>query len=1000
MPPAVVYSLSILSAVFICFLPNAWLMTLLSVSHDTANGIADLTIQLIAVGFLVAGIRNSQSKSESVFWKFILLSIVSVAGLAQLPNFVQTPMSAQLYQDVSFLLGFFFVILSLETNPHLSSVPHPANTTGVVPAILFTVICFGYFVLLPASIDKSYYVNHQTSRYFYLLVDTIICVRVIASIVTSPSTYWRFIYSILFFSGFFLLVEVAGPLLTKDINNLPIHTAIPRWVFLPVLIAMVVAKYIPKPRYPDVTPLRDSTPYTLALTGLLVSVHLYSITTPMPFLLHVGIQSALTGIWLATAFILILFNHHKRNRQFHSLQSAIIDKDRNITQGQKHVEALQNALRFSEDTAIVTVSSNAILTCSMEGKILSANPAAVQMFQYLEETLKQRNISTLFAHDDELRHFFSFQSNVFALQRKESGISTEANALRSDQQEFPVQVSLQWAERHENPLIVITFINLTARKLAEKQTLEMKDRFIANISHEFRTPLSIINGILDRFLPQLTNAKDKDDIHTAKRNGLRLVRMVEQLLELSRLANNPKLNLATYQVHHLLEMPVASFSHLAEQSGLSFDADLPAGIWIECDAQGVEKILFNLLANAIKYTPKGGSVRLVVGQREHEVTIDVIDSGIGIHSKFQDKIFDRFQRAENSEHQGIFGVGIGLSLVNELVKAHGWRISVVSEQDQGSKFTLTIPLAEAKKEAELKPTSITPVEVNAMLNEEASSSTQTSERSQHVVLVIEDNPDMQSHLKQIIEREHHCLLAGSGEQGVALAEQFVPDLIVSDLMLPAMDGFEVLKQVKQSEITSHVPVILLTARADLDTRLEGLQLQADDYLSKPFNHHELCIRINNLINSRKQLHDMYQEKLDTEQKALRREGIENAHHQDTDEHKVLTTLDDKFIQKLEQQISQLYQNAELDIASIAANLAMSERQLQRKVKVLLDTSPALLLRQFRLNKAQELLREGHQVGRIAMDVGFSSQTYFGRCFKEAFGCTPKQYQKSATQKPT
>lgn len=992
------YSVSIISALFFCFIPNAWLMAIFSISDSAADGIASLLLQLIVAAFLFVGIRQSKSKSQSIFWKFILLAILSVAGLAQLPSLVQTPMSTQLYQDVSFLLGFFFVLLALETNPHLSTIPHPANTTGVVPAILFTVICFGYFVLLPASVDKNYYVNHQTSRYFYLLVDIIICSRVLYSLFTSSSNYWRFLYSILFFSGLFLLVEVAIPLIVHSGGALPIHTTIPRWVFLPVLIAIIVAKNIKEPHYPDTHIRGDSTRYTLALTALLLTIHLYSITTPTPFLLHVGIQSLLTGIWLAIAFSLVMLNHHRRNRQFTKLKRALADNDTYAKQRKKHIESLQNQLRFSEDTAIVTVSNNAILTCSIDGRILSANPAAVHMFQYLEEVLQQHNVSTLFAPNDELKHFFNFQSNVFSLQRKETGISTEANALRSDQQEFPVQVSLQWAERHENPLIVITFINLTARKLAEQQTLEMKDRFIANISHEFRTPLSIINGILDRFLSQLSNKKDKDDLNTAKRNGLRLVRMVEQLLELSRLANNPKLNLATYQVHHLLEMPVASFSRLAEQSQLTFETTLPAGIWIECDAQSVEKILFNLLANAIKYTPKGGSVKVVAGLREHEVTIDIIDSGIGISTQFQDKIFERFQRAETGEHLGVFGVGIGLSLVNELVKAHGWRISVVSEQGQGSKFTLTIPQAEAKPETEQKPPNITPVEVGVLLNEQASSSTQSTNQSQHVILVIEDNPDMQAHLKQIIEHEHHCLVAGTGEHGVSLAQKFIPDLIVSDLMLPTMDGFEVLKQIKQTEVTAHIPVILLTARADLDTRLEGLQLKADDYLSKPFNHHELCIRINNLIDNRKQLHHFYAEKHSLEQKTHRREIIETSAKHGAQSEAVLRTLDDKFIEKLEHQISQHYANTELDVACIAANLAMSERQLQRKVKVLLDTSPTLLLRQYRLNKAQELLQQGKQVGRIAMEVGFSSQTYFGRCFKEAFDCTPKQYQKMAMSK--
>ena len=242
-----------------------------------------------------------------------------------------------------------------------------------------------------------------------------------------------------------------------------------------------------------------------------------------------------------------------------------------------------------------------------------------------------------------------------------------------------MQAELQWAEREEQPLVVITFINLTARKLAEQQALDLKDKFIANISHEFRTPLTIINGILDRYLVKAQSDEEGKELKTAKRNGLRLVRMVEQLLELSRLSDNPQLTMATYRLKTLMSMPADSFSRLATQNKLTLTCDIPDTIWLDCDAQAFDKIIFNLIANAIKYTPAGGSIQVIAHSNSDNFTLDIIDTGIGIAPDSQSKIFERFQRADDEKNQGVFGVGIGLSLVNELVKAHNWQINVVSE---------------------------------------------------------------------------------------------------------------------------------------------------------------------------------------------------------------------------------------------------------------------------------------------------------------------------------
>ena len=268
-----------------------------------------------------------------------------------------------------------------------------------------------------------------------------------------------------------------------------------------------------------------------------------------------------------------------------------------------------------------------------------------------------------------------------------------------------------------------------------------------------------------------------------------------------------------------------------------------------------------------------------------------------------------------------------------------------------------------------------------------------AEHSHQVVLVIEDNVDMQSHIKQVIEQRHHCILAGSGELGLQLANEYLPDLIVCDLMLTGIDGFEVLQQIKQNEMTAHIPVILLTARSDLESRLQGLNLNADEYLSKPFNHNELLTRIQNLIENRQKLQQTYLNKFQDSQKEERRiTSQENVSKlaEDTSES---VNQDEKFLSKLEAMVAKHYSDPSLDISALSKELAMSERQLQRRIKVLLGTTPNNFIKEFRLKKAQELLKSGAQIGRIALDVGFSSQTYFGRCFKEMFQCTPKQYQQ-------
>ena len=989
-------SIKLLSAFFasiIIFLPHSWLAEALATSWGNTTNSANLLMQLIAAAWAMLCAKKCRSRSFKLFWQYLSFALI-LLGARQFIELLGFHISGSLIENFITLFAYFFILLAIESKPHLSEAPHNNFLNGRIPSVFFILFCFCYLVLLPAEFLVKDYYSAQTKILFDVIFSALIFVRTAQCLVHSSHYFWRIVYSALLTGWASMLyanlVHIKAFGYIASTNYLLQIASIAPYFCLIVAAIFVTsrldqAKQISKETAPEI--------YTLVLIVLSVAFHLFGIETGAFFIVDSSVQASMIFTWFLMGASLVALSIISKTKTNNELVANINQTNHKVTELERQTSSLTSAISNSEFKAIVNASNNAILTTDTSGKVLSANPAAVQMFQSLEQELIGTAVNNLFALSDEMHYFFNFQSNVYSLQRKELGISVECLSLRSDGTEFPAQAELQWAHRQDKPLIVITFINLSARKLAEKQALESKDKFIANISHEFRTPLTIINGIIDRFAAKTDSESEREELTTAKRNGLRLVRMVEQLLELSRLSDNPELSFSTYRLATLMAMPLDSFSRLASQSQLTFHSEIPDDLWLECDAQAFEKIIFNLLANAIKYTPKNGSIQINAYAEQDTIFIDVIDSGIGITKDSQEKIFERFQRAEDVKNQSTFGVGIGLSLVNELVKAHGWRIGLVSEHGHGSKFTLSIPLEAANEQEADIALSISENEVNALLIEQDTESNNKASGDEQVVLVIEDNIDMQSHIKQVIEQQHHCLIAGSGELGLQLAQTYLPDLIVCDLMLTGIDGFEVLKELKHHELTAHIPVIMLTARSDLDSRLQGLNLKADEYLSKPFNQYELLSRIQSLIANRHELQKHYLAQFTANQKAERKQASQEKVAQLAPESDAAFDAEEKFLQKLEAVIAQHYTDPNLDITFIANALAMSERQLQRKIKVILNTSPNNFLKEFRLKQAQALLIGGAQIGRIALDVGFSSQTYFGRCFKESFGCTPKQFQK-------
>ncbi|WP_085296732.1 hybrid sensor histidine kinase/response regulator transcription factor [Cognaticolwellia mytili] len=995
-------------SIVLTLLPYYFIGQFFAPNNDIWQVITLLLLQMISASFVVISYLRIISKQLKLFWQFMSLAVTSALISHFLLNFTLITHNLFLVDFFS-LFSYFFILLAIETKPHISKTRINRNISSRVPAIFFTLTCFSYLVVLPLEFAATNAAKVLSSKLFHLLIVTLIFMRLVVTSYQCRGKHWCQIYCMLAIAAaamlvnnsitYFNLFDTFSYIGAKNIISLPSYffnllTLLPYCALIfaanSSLAFSVTATETQERSMPEL--------YLILLTVTLISFHLAGIELNLHYKTPSYLQSLLVITWLVIAFSLLTLIAYRKNKQNITNEQQISLQKSAQDELVKLNLLLTNSMINSEDKAIVNVSSNAILTTAVDGKVLSANPAAVQLFQCLEREIVGSRVNSFFSSDDEMHYFFDFKSNVYTLQRKEVGISKECTAIRKDGTNFPVQAELQWADRDEKPLVVITFINLTARKLAEQQALDLKDKFIANISHEFRTPLTIINGILDRYLIKQHTDEEGKELQTAKRNGLRLVRMVEQLLELSRLSDNPKLTIATYRLHTLMAMPADSFARLAKQNNLSLSCDIPDDIWLECDAQAFEKIIFNLIANAIKYTPAGGDIKVMAHKSNDHFTLDIIDTGIGIDSASQAKIFERFQRADDEKNRGVFGVGIGLSLVSELVKAHQWKISVVSEYNNGSKFSLTIPCTPAIEDEKSTPTSISQTEVSSLLVEQHQSHQEKKPAHQKVILVIEDNLDMQTHIKQVIEQQHHCLLADSGEQGLVLAQEYMPDLIVCDIMLTGIDGFAVLKQLKSHEMTSHIPVILLTARSDLDSRLYGLNLQADEYLSKPFNHQELLTRISNLIAGRAQLQKNYFENFKKDLQKTRKDNSFNNVADLTQVDSEELTLDSKFLEKLEMMTAKVYMDTDLDIIRLATEMAMSERQLQRKIKVLLGITPNNFIKEFRLKKAKVLLQNGSQIGRIALDVGFSSQTYFGRCFKEHYACTPKQYQQQLQQK--
>ena len=503
---------------------------------------------------------------------------------------------------------------------------------------------------------------------------------------------------------------------------------------------------------------------------------------------------------------------------------------------------------------------------------------------------------------------------------------------------------------------------------------QLKSRFFANISHEFRTPLTLILGPLNQFISGTFSGDPHTYFQMMKRNGERLLQLINQLLDLSKLeAGKLTLALQPLDLTRFLQVIAGQFDSLAASKNIQFHTEFPRHTLITLfDKDKLEKVLTNLLANAFKFTPEEGEVWLSLNQSSPEkLFITVRDNGIGIPEDQLAHIFDRFYQVEGNPYEG---TGIGLALVKELVELHNGTITVHSHPGEGSTFLIHLPIELAEAEDTI-PLSNSDISLTPYLPTPASSmDVSSADHSEApVLLVVEDHPEVRSYIRLIMSGAYQVLEAKDGQEGLQIAQRELPDMIISDVMMPNLDGNAFTTAIKTDERTSHIPVILLTAKGGKDSKLEGLETGADDYLTKPFDEAELKVRVANLVEQRRRL----RAKLGEQVIKLEPQNIQ------------INSADERFLRRVMGIIETYMADEVFSIEDLGKEVGMSRSQLHRKLKALTDQSPSVFLRTLRLKRAHQLLQQ--RVGtaaEISYQVGFSSPAYFSKCFKDQFGMTP------------
>lgn len=531
--------------------------------------------------------------------------------------------------------------------------------------------------------------------------------------------------------------------------------------------------------------------------------------------------------------------------------------------------------------------------------------------------------------------------------------------------------------------LIVTYRTILLKKQIAERSAASKLSFFTNVSHELRTPLTLIADPVERLL-------EEDNLTLQQRSMLKLIRknvelmlrLVGEILDLRKIdSGKMKIEPCKFDLTDALTTWLNSFEAMAQKRNMTLTLDVDKEMIVIADINKVERIVYNLLSNSMKFTPMGGKVKLSAHfDGKDYVTICVEDNGIGIPKDHQTHIFERFYQEHSN---GTVGSGIGLSIVKAFTVLHGGYVNVESEEGKGSKFSVTLPKEVAESEnlqtvsgAEVPREYIEEAEESAITHSESKAKDLLTDidnietENKPTVLVIDDNNDVLTYLSTLMGDSYTVITASNGKEGLAIANKRVPDIVVSDVMMPIMDGIELCRRLKTERATSHIPVLLLTARTLDQHKLEGYEGGADGYITKPFSGKLLLSRMNNILENRKRL----------------REAVIDGEYETTKSN----DADTKFINEFKKVVREQMSNSDLNVETVSEMLGLSRVQLYRKVKAMTGSTPVEVIRISRLRKARQLLSSSHKtVAEISYEVGFSSPSYFTKCFKDYYGKIPK-----------
>ena len=550
-------------------------------------------------------------------------------------------------------------------------------------------------------------------------------------------------------------------------------------------------------------------------------------------------------------------------------------------------------------------------------------------------------------------------------------------------------------------------ISAQAEELQEMD--KAKSHFLANISHEFKTPLTLILNTLeeehqDKIMQAVSKMQvpnsatvfdqrtlSKKELDILRRNTYRLQTLIDQILDLSKLENKQlELQAAPADFENYLKELISSFEDLAKNKNIAIrfippieiDPGNEGNIELYFDQEKMDKIIYNLLGNAIKFTPENGNIEITLHRNNNALALKVKDSGIGIPKEDLPQIFDRFYRVKRADQYAYEGTGIGLALVKELTLLHHGQIAVESVIDQGTCFTLSFPLGKAHLRPEELAVDI-PLGFRQKIGMQTieqnydpiALETISNDSEKPILLIIEDNEDLRYHQQKSFADSYQVLLAKDGVEGVEKALEVIPDLIVCDIMMPNKNGYEVCAELKADERTSHIPIILLTAKAAQEEKIEGLSVGADDYLTKPYHQAELKLRLNNQLRHIKNIQAQFSLTQTTQSSALKTTQTQNP-----------------FIKKIYEIIEVNYKDPNFSVEELSAAVHLSRSHLYRKIKALTGETANNLIRTFRLQEAKKLLESMEvNASEVAYMVGFNSPSYFYKCFKAEYNITAGEY---------